>query len=54
VNLWRRQGWPMQAMGLRKWDELSELTTMPNVKQVFPGGVTVEVAEGQMRLTKTA
>jgi tRNA(Ile)-lysidine synthase len=54
VSLWRRQGWPMQAMGLRKWDELSELTAMPNIKQVFPGGVTVEVAERQMRLTKTA
>ena len=25
MAVWRRQGWPMQAMGRRKWDELSEL-----------------------------
>jgi hypothetical protein len=54
VALWRRQGWPLQAMGLRKWDELSELAAMSDVKQVFPGGVIVEVAGGLMRLTRPA
>ena len=44
----------MQAMGRRQWDELSELAgsaAMP-VRRIFPGGVTAEVAEGQMRLRK--
>ena len=36
VALWRRKGWPLQAMGLRKWDELTTLTAMPEGKQVFP------------------
>ena len=50
--LWRRQGWPLQSMGRRKWDELSELAVAaaPPLRRVFPGGVTVEVAEGTMRL----
>ena len=54
MAVWRRQGWPMQAMGRRQWDELSELAgsaAMP-VRRIFPGGVTAEVAEGQMRLRK--
>jgi tRNA(Ile)-lysidine synthase len=51
LTLWRRKGWPLQAMGLRKWDDLSALASMSNAKQVFPGGVIVEVAEGRMRLT---
>lgn len=52
--LWRRQGWPMQAMGRRKWDELSELTTSPKPpeRRVFPGDVTVDVTDGQMRLVR--
>ena len=51
---WRRQGWPMQSMGMLKWDELSELATLTTstAKRVFPGGVLVEVAGGVMRLTR--
>jgi tRNA(Ile)-lysidine synthase len=51
MALWRRQGWPMQAMGQRKWDELRELAASAEPLQcVFPGGVTVDVAAGTMRL----
>jgi tRNA(Ile)-lysidine synthase len=50
---WRQAGWPMQSMGMRKWDELCELATSPaTAKRVFPGGVTVEVADGEMRLRR--
>jgi tRNA(Ile)-lysidine synthase len=54
MTLWRRAGWPMQAMGMLKWDELCELATAksPEPKRVFPGGVVVEVAGGEMRLTR--
>lgn len=54
MALWRRAGWPMQAMGMLKWDELCELATPTNssAKRVFPGGVVVEVAGGEMRLTR--
>jgi tRNA(Ile)-lysidine synthase len=50
--LWRRQGWPLQAMGRLKWDELSELaiSRLAAARRGFPGGVTVDVVDGEMRL----
>jgi hypothetical protein len=53
--VWRREGWPMQSMGMLKWDELSELATSMTAasKRVFPGGVVVEIAEGKMRLARS-
>ena len=52
MAVWRRAGWPMQSMGMLKWDELCELATAPtaSAKRVFPGGVVVEIASGEMRL----
>jgi tRNA(Ile)-lysidine synthase len=51
--VWRRQGWPLQAMSRAKWDELGELTAAaPPVRRVFPGEVTVEINAGWMRLSK--
>jgi hypothetical protein len=51
--VWRRAGWPLQAMSMLKWDELCKLATSTTAaKQVFPGGVTVEVADDEMRLTR--
>jgi tRNA(Ile)-lysidine synthase len=53
MAVWRRAGWPMQSMGMPKWDELCELATpMAAAKRVFPGGVVVEVAGEEMRLTR--
>jgi tRNA(Ile)-lysidine synthase len=56
LAVWRRTGWPMQSMGMLKWDELSELATLTTstAKRVFPGGVVVEVAGGEMQLTRSA
>jgi tRNA(Ile)-lysidine synthase len=56
MAVWRRMGWPMQSMGMVKWDELCGLATLTasTAKQVFPGGVVVEVAGGEMRLTRFA
>jgi tRNA(Ile)-lysidine synthase len=54
IAVWRREGWPMQAMGWQQWDELGELAhaATPPVRRVFPGGVMVEVAGGRMRLSR--
>ncbi len=54
LAVWRRQNWPMQAMGMAKWDELAELAlgTATAARRDFPGGVTVEVAGGAMRLRR--
>ncbi len=51
---WRRAGWPMQSMGMRKWEELCDLASSATAatKRVFPGGVVVEVADGEMRLRR--
>jgi tRNA(Ile)-lysidine synthase len=50
--VWRRMGWPQQSMGAAKWDELAALAASPSAKHVFPGGVVVETAEGEMRLNR--
>jgi tRNA(Ile)-lysidine synthase len=54
VAVWRHQGWPLQAMGRRKWEDISTLATpaTTTIRRVFPGEVTVEVAERTMRLDR--
>ncbi|MCE5267083.1 MAG: tRNA lysidine(34) synthetase TilS [Planctomycetaceae bacterium] len=54
--VWRRQGWPMQAMTMAKWDELARLAldSATSGARHFPGGVTVAVSGGVMRLSKSA
>jgi tRNA(Ile)-lysidine synthase len=57
---WRRQGWPMQAMGFAQWDLLAEMlsacrgipTGLPP-QRVFPGSVLAEPAEGRLILRRT-
>lgn len=53
MAIWRRQGWPMQAMGGSKWTELGAMaiSALPTPPRDFPGGITVEVRDGQMVLT---
>jgi tRNA(Ile)-lysidine synthase len=52
VALWRRMDWPRQAMGRAQWDELGQMAASATsvAKRAFPGGVTVEVGQGVMRL----
>ena len=56
MAVWRRMGWPLGSMGSVKWEELAGMATpaAPTAKRVFPGEVTVEVADGEMRLRKTS
>jgi tRNA(Ile)-lysidine synthase len=51
--VWRRQGWPLQAMGQEKWAELGRFATS-NVpgRRTLPGNVTVAVVGETMRLTR--
>jgi len=52
VTVWRREGWPLQAMGFDQWDLLATmLLSRPDgpsapAKRMFPGGVLVEVGDG--------
>jgi tRNA(Ile)-lysidine synthase len=60
VLVWRRQMWPMQAMGFVQWDQLSQMLTESNrssptavTKQMFPGNVQAELRDGLLRLIRT-
>ena len=59
MAVWRRQGWPMQAMGFTEWDLLAEMaqacaggTPDPPSKQTLPGNILAEPAEGHVRLVR--
>jgi tRNA(Ile)-lysidine synthase len=56
IHVWRRQGWPMAAMGFAEWESLA--TLISSVKQsvegprkrMFPGAIMAEIVEGDLRL----
>ncbi|MGD0896696.1 MAG: tRNA lysidine(34) synthetase TilS [Thermoguttaceae bacterium] len=59
IAVWRRQAWPMQAMGFQQWDLLAAMVLPPtassggtSAKHVFPGGVEAEVSVGKLRLSR--
>jgi tRNA(Ile)-lysidine synthase len=54
MAVWRRMGWPLRSMGAAKWEELAEMAqaAAPAAKRVLPGGVVVEVVDGELRLSK--
>ncbi|MGA2059330.1 MAG: tRNA lysidine(34) synthetase TilS [Thermoguttaceae bacterium] len=59
VCVWRRQSWPMRAMGFTQWDQLARLLaetdrSSPAVvsKQIFPGNVQAEIRHGKLRLLR--
>jgi tRNA(Ile)-lysidine synthase len=61
MAVWRRQGWPMQAMGFAEWDLAAAMvlpgsasSAAPAGKHVFPGGISAEVMGGAVRLTTAA
>ena len=58
MTLWRRQQWPLQAMGFQEWDLLADmllaplgLETLGPCKRTFPGGVEAELREGVLRIS---
>lgn len=59
VHIWRRQGWPLQAMSHAHWENLAQLVEAsakrsPSavVRRHFPGAVLVEAWQGELRLTR--
>ncbi|MEN6459334.1 MAG: tRNA lysidine(34) synthetase TilS [Thermoguttaceae bacterium] len=54
MAVWRHHGWPLQAMGMAKWDELATLArNATSARRDFPGGVAVEVADAAMWLRRS-
>ncbi len=59
LHVWRRQSWPLAAMGFAEWNTLAEmiaLSTQPPsgepAKRMFSGAVFAEVRGGELRLAK--
>ncbi|HEX4131633.1 MAG TPA: tRNA lysidine(34) synthetase TilS [Pirellulales bacterium] len=54
TSIWRRQGWPVQAMGQREWDLVAELIVRgaEDARHVLPGGVHVSRARRLLRLER--
>jgi tRNA(Ile)-lysidine synthase len=56
---WRRQAWPMQAMGFAEWDQLAQMVLEADrpspgavTKRILPGNVEAEIGEGRLRLAR--
>jgi tRNA(Ile)-lysidine synthase len=54
LSIWRRQGWPMQAMGYRQWEQLSEMISAGGPRQVLPGEVQAERTVERLRLSASS
>jgi tRNA(Ile)-lysidine synthase len=59
IAAWRKQSWPMQAMGFRQWDQLAAMITTHGEdsgptppRQTFPGGVSAQAEPGCLRLAR--
>jgi tRNA(Ile)-lysidine synthase len=55
--VWRKQEWPLQAMGFAEWNLLEKmardsclLSPKSSEKRIFPGEIEVETVKGEMRL----
>lgn len=56
IRVWRRRGWPLQAMGFAQWEQLAEfflesLAGNPP-QQTLPGQIIVRAAGGQVWLER--
>lgn len=54
MAVWRRQGWPMQAMGWAQWEELRDMAASdsPPARRVLPAGIIVEVDSLALRIRR--
>ena len=47
IAVWQQQGWPLQAMGYERWEQLADLACpaeppSTDWKRVFPGSISAE------------
>lgn len=55
MSIWGEQGWPQQAMGYDKWDQVAELAVAekpvkPGTKIILPGNIMAERKSGMLVL----
>ena len=56
IQLWQRQGWPLQAMGFEQWEQLAQISMTPAkgkfASQMLPGEVRIKKQGEQLELTR--
>ncbi len=53
IAVWKRQGWPLQAMGYVEWEQLADIVRgAGETKRVFPGGIAAERDGASLRLIR--
>ncbi len=55
IAVWQQQGWPLQAMGFERWEQLADLACAADPprgdwKQVFPGAISAQREGPWLRL----
>lgn len=57
MDVWRRQAWPLAAMGFAEWESLTAMISAAAKqsaggprKRMFPGAIVAEIREGELRL----
>ena len=57
MAVWRRQDWPLMAMGFAEWGLLAAMvsaaakrSTAGSPMRMFPGAIVAEISEGELRL----
>lgn len=60
MDVWRRQGWPLAAMGFSEWELLAAMLSPATKrfsdgppKRMFPGAISAEVSENELWLVAT-
>ena len=58
MELWRRQKWPLAAMGFAQWQSLAAMISAAArqsadgpQKRMFPGAIVAEIRAGELRLS---
>ena len=55
IAVWQQQGWPLQAMGFERWEQLADLACAAEPprrewKQDFPGAISAQREGPWLRL----
>ena len=57
LSTWRREGWPLQAMGFAQWNQLADMIYRnvghtPKRRQMFPGTVAATIQDEELWLER--
>jgi hypothetical protein len=60
MDVWRRQGWPLVAMGFAEWELLAAMISAATkgatdgpIKRMLPGAIVAEIRGGELDVRPT-